>query len=351
MTTPVITGLSATSICSTSTFTINGSGFYDVSSVKVGSTNVAYSVNSGNQITVTPTTANLSGQVSVQNPAGFATSLQSIEITAVPTISSQPQSVTMCPGSVAFSVAGNNIGNYQWRRNGVNLTNSGAYSNVNSATLQLTNPDYTQGGVFDVVLTAANGMCSTTSNAATLTFTGPRPTVYTPGGTTGCGQPVTLSTSSQNSALQFDGVNDYVDVPRNFSNDFTIEFWMKTTQTGSTGSEWINGKGLVDGYDTYWEYPPPSFGTSLLGNKLAFGLGGFYDYNSYTITSATSINTGQWIHVAVTRKDGSGEMKIYVNGVLDASGIAPQNGGLTAGGIRLGGIRTGGNFYNGSLMR
>ncbi|RZJ72558.1 LamG-like jellyroll fold domain-containing protein [Flavobacterium sp.] len=347
---PTITGISATSICSSSTFTISGSNFFNISSVRIGSTEVPYTVSSGSQIVVTPPNANLSGQVTVQNIAGSATSSQSISITPLPVISAQPQSVTMCPGSTSFSVTASNVATYQWRRNGVNLTNSGAYSNVNTATLQLTNPDYTQNGIFDVVLKSANGICSVTSAGATLTFSGPKPIIYSANNATSCnGQPVTLTTSQQNSALQFDGVDDYVDVSRTFSNDFTIEFWMKTTQTGATGYSWISGKGIVDGYDIYNDNPPPAFGTSLLGNKLAFGLGAFYDYNFYTITSATSINTGQWIHVAVTRKDGSGEMKIYINGVLDASGTAPQNGPLTAGTIRLGGIRTGGNFYNGSL--
>ncbi|RYF56598.1 MAG: hypothetical protein EOO39_36500, partial [Cytophagaceae bacterium] len=117
---PTISGFSATSICSNTTFTINGSNFYDVTSVRVGSTNVPFTISSPTQILVTPPAADLSGQVSIENLAGSATSSQTMTITAIPVITSQPQSVTTCPGNVSFSVVANNVGTYQWRRDSVN---------------------------------------------------------------------------------------------------------------------------------------------------------------------------------------------------------------------------------------
>ncbi|MBN2892784.1 MAG: hypothetical protein JXL97_13025 [Bacteroidales bacterium] len=46
--------------------------------------------------------------------------------------------------------------------------------------------------------------------------------------------------------LDFDGANDYVSTPRSISSDFTIEYWIKTTQVGASGVNWYNGNGIVD---------------------------------------------------------------------------------------------------------
>ncbi|RYZ40296.1 MAG: LamG domain-containing protein, partial [Sphingobacteriales bacterium] len=91
------------------------------------------------------------------------------------------------------------------------------------------------------------------------------------------------------------------------------------------------------------------FGASLSGSKLAFGIGGFYDYNLLTIKSTSNINTGQWIHVAMTRKESTGDSKLYINGVLEASGNTQARGAMQSGGIRIGGRTDGNNFFNGSL--
>ncbi|MCG8700535.1 MAG: hypothetical protein MI922_20945, partial [Bacteroidales bacterium] len=47
-------------------------------------------------------------------------------------------------------------------------------------------------------------------------------------------------------AIDLDGTDDYVSVPRSIQNDFTIAFWMKTSQTGPAGTKWWQGIGLVD---------------------------------------------------------------------------------------------------------
>ncbi|HEY4414995.1 MAG TPA: RICIN domain-containing protein, partial [Verrucomicrobiae bacterium] len=84
-----------------------------------------------------------------------------------------------------------------------------------------------------------------------------------------------------NRALQFNGTDSYVQIPRSIGAGtcFSIAFWMKTTSVGSAGSVWFNGAGLVDGY-------APStlniFGVSLLSGKIAFGVG-----NPYTTLQST----------------------------------------------------------------
>lgn len=144
-------------------------------------------------------------------------------------------------------------------------------------------------------------------------------------------------------ALHFDGVNDYVNVARPVADDFTIEYWVKTSQTGTSGSMWYNGVGIVDaevGGGTN------DFGTSLNGSKLAFGIGN----SDYTILSNASINNGSWQHIAVTRTKATGAIAIYINGELDKTGTCNNFGSLTAPNfLRLGGMQTAVNFFNGSL--
>ena len=91
-------------------------------------------------------------------------------------------------------------------------------------------------------------------------------------------------------AAAFNGSSSNMQIPRSISNDFTIAFWMKTTQTGGTG-QWSAGKGLVDasvGGTTN------DFEVSLVGASAAFGVGN----PDTTINSTIAINDGQWHHVA-----------------------------------------------------
>lgn len=143
--------------------------------------------------------------------------------------------------------------------------------------------------------------------------------------------------------INFDGTDDYISLSRPVSDDFTIEFWMKTTQTGASGPHWYYGRGIIDA-----ESPSGAndFGTALVGNKLAFGTGN----PDYTIVSNTIVNDGIWKHVAVTRTKATGAIKIYINGVLDNSGTSTNVSSLTApSDIKIGKIQTSTNYFNGTL--
>ncbi|MGA2865033.1 MAG: LamG-like jellyroll fold domain-containing protein [Verrucomicrobiota bacterium] len=144
-------------------------------------------------------------------------------------------------------------------------------------------------------------------------------------------------------AAQFDGVSGCVQIPASVASDFSLAFWVQTTATGATG-QWWAGKGLVDG-----EVPGAAadFGTSLLGSKAAFGIGN----PDTTITSATAINDGQWHHVAATRNNSPGAMKLYVDGVLQASRTGPTGTRSAPPALRIGSIQAGypGGFFSGAL--
>ncbi len=123
-------------------------------------------------------------------------------------------------------------------------------------------------------------------------------------------------TASAQASLNFDGSNDYVRIPNSVStaSAFTIAFWMKTTQTGpgSGGSQWYEGLGLVDAEIAG---TANDFGISLVGTKVAFGIGN----PDKTIFSTSNVNTGNWVHVAAVWDGNTPGMKLYINGILEAS--------------------------------
>jgi len=160
-----------------------------------------------------------------------------------------------------------------------------------------------------------------------------------------CDEPIytfaITASASTASELNFDGVDDGIQIAYTTPYNFTIEYWMRTSQTGGTGTQWWNGAGIVDA-----ETPgiANDFGTSLTGSKLAFGTGG-----DVTIFSNSDVNTGQWVHVAATRNQPTGEMKLYINGVLEASTLASTAGLYSPWAIAIGRMLTSASYYNGDL--
>ena len=146
-----------------------------------------------------------------------------------------------------------------------------------------------------------------------------------------------------NNALAFDGVNDNVAIPRSIQDDFTMEYWMKTAMTSPGGSQWWQGVGIIDGEVGG---VVNDFGTSLLNGKLAFGVGN----PDVTIQSTTTVNDGRWHHIAVTRVQASGLMRLYVDGTLENS-INGNTASLTSPSrLVLGAFQTlAGTLYNGQL--
>ena len=137
-------------------------------------------------------------------------------------------------------------------------------------------------------------------------------------------------------ALQFygNGVDDIdrvkvrIDppVPADVGGDFTIEFWMKTTASGGTcspgasGDGWITGRTIID-RDVYGGGDHGDYGIALAAGRICFGVG--QGSSGHTIYGGTTVANGQWRHIAVTRSASSGQMRIFVDGQLDASGTGP----------------------------
>jgi MSHA biogenesis protein MshQ len=134
----------------------------------------------------------------------------------------------------------------------------------------------------------------------------------------------TTTTGQVCGAASFDGVDDYLTVTgidTYLNKTSSLSFWMKTSQSGNniywmapgiTGIEEVNRSSN----DIFWAYLRSD-------GKLGFGKGG-----SHHITSSVSLNNNTWKHVVLTRNETSGELKMYINGILNRSAIG-RTGGLS----------------------
>ena len=141
--------------------------------------------------------------------------------------------------------------------------------------------------------------------------------------------------------LNFNGVNSFVQITNPVSNDFSIAFWVKTTQAAGAG-QWYNGAGLVDGDSSG---TANDFGTALAGGKLAFGIGN----PDTTLLSTTPINDGNWHHCVATRQQATGMVSLYVDGSLQTAGSVNRNSLTASTRLLFGAIASGGGYFNGSL--
>ena len=116
------------------------------------------------------------------------------------------------------------------------------------------------------------------------------------------------------SALNFDGVNDRVSINNSITNSFTLETYIKTSSPSATGSNAWQGSGIMDA-----DVPGVAndFILSILNNRVAFWDGS----SSVNVVSTSTVTDGTWKHVALTRAAG-GQIKLYINGVLESTGTA-----------------------------
>ena len=142
-----------------------------------------------------------------------------------------------------------------------------------------------------------------------------------------------------NGCLTFNGIDSSMQVTNTLRNDFSIAFWVKTTQT-TTGTQWYNGTGLVDA-DV--PFTGDDFGTALLNDRFAFGIGN----PDVTIQSVSAINDGNWHQCVATRKQATGAIRIYVDGRLEAAGAGSCNTLDSPTTLLFG--KTGSHYFNGSL--
>ena len=135
-------------------------------------------------------------------------------------------------------------------------------------------------------------------------------------------------------------------IPHHVHRDFTISFWMKTTELGQGRDgdpRWFMGTGLVDGEISGIV---DDLGISMIGNGIiAAGVGRPETF----IHSTPGHNDGKWHHIALTRDTTSGKISLYVDGLhVDEAigGTQPLNDPKY---LSIGRMRTGRGAFTGQL--
>jgi len=124
-----------------------------------------------------------------------------------------------------------------------------------------------------------------------------------------------------NSAVAFDGVNDYVSIDNQTTADFSLELWIKTTAGSRTGSHAYQGDGLI------WSDvggTADDFVLAILNNRASFFDGDANGGGGRSINGTPVLNDGQWHHLVATRQSGNSTngLQLYVDGRLEIAGGA-----------------------------
>jgi hypothetical protein len=105
--------------------------------------------------------------------------------------------------------------------------------------------------------------------------------------------------------------------PDAISDDFTYCAWINTTSVGYG----LNHYQLMYIVSTETGDVNDDFGFGIDSNgKLTYG-DGKSGGSDTAVRSIQSVNTGTWTFVAVTRNKTTGEVILYINGIVDGSGI------------------------------
>ncbi|MEQ1642256.1 MAG: LamG-like jellyroll fold domain-containing protein, partial [Pyrinomonadaceae bacterium] len=143
-------------------------------------------------------------------------------------------------------------------------------------------------------------------------------------------------------AFSFDGVDDRVVVPvRPVQDDFTIAFWVNTSQMSGSETNWYDGRGLVDGEVSGFAN---DFGVALGAGKVLFGVG-----NPDTTIRSGVIANGTWQHVAAIRNRTTGAIQLFINGVSVATGVGGTQSLTAPARLTLGRLQTNISPFNGLI--
>ncbi|MBN2043170.1 MAG: hypothetical protein JW754_05190, partial [Candidatus Aenigmarchaeota archaeon] len=139
----------------------------------------------------------------------------------------------------------------------------------------------------------------------------------------------------------FDGNNDYVYITESssafdWSGDFTLELWVKTTESCSTNNVYMSrDEDPGSGNSRFW------IGcTDGDIGKTVLSVDDNNDNIAYTGSGETMINDGEWHHLVGLRTGNT--IKVYVDGKYDETSASGLNSGMTDNDQT---IHIGGYFY------
>ena len=152
--------------------------------------------------------------------------------------------------------------------------------------------------------------------------------------------------SSGTKHFSFDGSNDYANMSRSVSDDFSLGIWFNTTvNSGSGNSQWWSGRGMLDGEVGG---TTNDFGMTMGAGIVMFGTG----QPDTTIRSTSTLNDGSWHYALATRTKSTGAIQLYIDGSLDASTTTSNTSSLTAPTyITIGRLQAGGDYWQGKVSK
>ena len=130
-----------------------------------------------------------------------------------------------------------------------------------------------------------------------------------------------------NNSLNFDGTNDFVEIPDNsaldLSSAFSIEAWVFPTESGATRGQMIIGKvdDTQNGNSADMAY---SLRLGSNGFRAEIGNGSVFGVKESGIQN---VKLNQWQHVALVFDGSTGNLNLYLDGVVQGS---PTATGLSA---------------------
>ena len=130
-----------------------------------------------------------------------------------------------------------------------------------------------------------------------------------------------LTAQINNYSLEFDGIDDYVEIPNSNSNgpstssNFSVSFWSKS----------ITGGNLISLYDNL-NAPNSNFLVSSNTTDNSFSISG-NGTNSFTVFPNTALN--DWTYVSVVFIN-DGTTNVYVNGALLGTSILNLNNNISS---------------------
>lgn len=152
-----------------------------------------------------------------------------------------------------------------------------------------------------------------------------------------------------NKSFRFDGTNDFVNISNTDSiyggGNLSISAWINLTGTQSGGQSFIvdRRQGNADADSPFY------FGYARGSNKVFMHTTSNVGGEVSAFSDADTITNNTWFHVVGTFNNETGDVKIYVNGILNDT-TSGSTGGLVnpnAKGMLIGARADGSNFFNG----
>ncbi|KXK25427.1 MAG: hypothetical protein UZ01_03358 [Candidatus Brocadia sinica] len=165
----------------------------------------------------------------------------------------------------------------------------------------------------------------------------------------------TWTTGKNGKALNFDGINDFVSVPRTNQDEISIAAWFYKTVNDKKAVDailgawkWNSDVQLQEGFDVRFYNTTPDRLEFILVTQDGNG-----KKTQKTAVKDLSNSVGKWYHVAGTYNKTTGEQRLYVGGLLVDTKFHPAGNTIVPStsyaDMRIGYSRVNNGYFNGKI--